>query len=116
MRRGLSLFCESPCRVRLRIPDCKNAEADLRVCGEAKGRKQLKTQGIVVDEDTWPARSDFIKSLDHLDPFPIDRINRTRGRGTVRYAGEGLGEHWRMRQGRLSESSTTEWGRLPAVR
>ena len=46
----------------------------------------------------------------------LDRINRTRGRGAVHYAGEGLGERWRMRQGRLSAASTLGWAGLPAVR
>ena len=46
----------------------------------------------------------------------LDRINRARGRGAVHYAGEGLGERWRMRQKLKSAASTTEWGELPAVR
>ena len=46
----------------------------------------------------------------------LDRINRTRGRGAVYYAGEGLGERWRMRQGKLSAASTTGWAGLPGVR
>lgn len=45
-----------------------------------------------------------------------DRINRTRGRGTVHYAAEGLGERWRMRQRLRSVASTTGWQGLPAVR
>ena len=46
----------------------------------------------------------------------MDKINRTRGRGTVHYASEGLGEKWHMRQKRKSVASTTEWGALPVVR
>ena len=46
----------------------------------------------------------------------MDKINRTQGRGTVRYAGEGLGEKWRMRQKLRSVASTTEWGEWPSVR
>ena len=45
----------------------------------------------------------------------MDKINRTRGRGTVHYASEGLGEKWHMRQKRKSAASTTEWGALPTV-
>ena len=46
----------------------------------------------------------------------LDKINRAQGRGTVRYAGEGLGERWRMRQRLKSAASTTGWAGLPAVR
>ncbi len=46
----------------------------------------------------------------------LDKINRAQGRGTVRYAGEGMGDRWKMKQGRLSEASTTGWAGLPAVR
>ena len=44
-----------------------------------------------------------------------DQINRTRGRGTVRYAAEGLGERWRMRQRLKSSASTTGWTGVPVV-
>ena len=37
-------------------------------------------------------------------------------RGAVHYAGEGLGERWRMRQRLKSAASTTGWAGLPAVR
>ena len=46
----------------------------------------------------------------------LDRINRTRGRGAVHYAGEGLGERWRMRQKLKSAASTTGWAGVPGVR
>ena len=46
----------------------------------------------------------------------LDRINRAQGRGTVRYAGEGLGERWRMRQRLKSAGSSTSWAGVPAVR
>lgn len=46
----------------------------------------------------------------------LNRINRTRGRGTVRFAAEGLGERWRMRQRLKSAASTTGWAAVPAVR
>lgn len=46
----------------------------------------------------------------------LDRINRTRGRGAVHYAGEGLGERWRMRQKLKSAACTTGWAGLPGVR
>ena len=46
----------------------------------------------------------------------MDKINRAQGRGTMRYAGEGLGEQWRMRQRLKSVASATEWAGLPAVR
>ena len=46
----------------------------------------------------------------------MDRINRGYGRGTVRYAGEGLGARWRMRQKLKSTASTTGWAGVPGVR
>jgi DNA polymerase V len=46
----------------------------------------------------------------------LDRINRTRGRGSVRYAAEGLGDRWRMRQKLKSTATTTGWEGLPVVR
>ena len=46
----------------------------------------------------------------------LDKINRTQGRGTVRYAGEGLGERWRMRQKLKSAVSITGWAGVPGVR
>ena len=46
----------------------------------------------------------------------LGKINRPQGRGTVRYAGEGLGERWQMRQKLKSAASTTGWEGLPAVR
>ena len=44
----------------------------------------------------------------------LDKTNKARGRGAVHYAGEGLGERWQMRQGRLSEARTTGWAGRPA--
>ena len=46
----------------------------------------------------------------------LDKINRAQGRGTVRYAGEGLGERWRMRQKLKSAACTTGQAEVPAVR
>ena len=46
----------------------------------------------------------------------MDKINRAQGRGTMRYAGEGLGEQWRMRQRLKSAARTTGWAELPGVR
>ena len=46
----------------------------------------------------------------------MNKINRTRGSGTVHYASEGLGEKWHMRQKRKSAANTTELGALPTVR
>lgn len=42
----------------------------------------------------------------------MDEINRVCGRHTLHYAGEGLSEHWRMRQRLKSPSYTTDWGEL----
>jgi DNA polymerase V len=46
----------------------------------------------------------------------LDRINRTRGRGAVHYAGEGLGDRWRMRQKLKSAARTTGWADVPLVK
>ena len=44
-----------------------------------------------------------------------DAINKKFGRGTVQYAGEGLGQPWKMRQENLSPKYTTSWGDLYEV-
>ena len=41
-----------------------------------------------------------------------DAINKKFGRGTVQYAGEGLGQPWKMKQENLSPRYTTKWGEL----
>jgi len=46
----------------------------------------------------------------------LDVLNRVPGRPAVRYAGELLGERWRMRQRRKSPACTTRWSELPVVR
>jgi DNA polymerase V len=39
----------------------------------------------------------------------MDEINHVYGRHTLRYAGEGLSDQWRMRQRLKSPSYTTDW-------
>lgn len=46
----------------------------------------------------------------------MDEINRVYGRHTLRYAGEGLSQHWRMRQRLKSPSYTTDWRELGYAR
>jgi len=46
----------------------------------------------------------------------LDRLNRDLGRGTVRYAAEGLRKAWRMKQEHRSPAYTTRWDQLPVVR
>ena len=47
----------------------------------------------------------------------VDRVNRERGRGTVRFgAAADLAPVWRMRQANLSPCYTTRWDELLAVR
>ncbi|MBU0741378.1 translesion error-prone DNA polymerase V subunit UmuC [bacterium] len=46
----------------------------------------------------------------------LDRLNRDLGRGTVRYATEGLRKAWRMKQEHRSPAYTTRWDQLPVVR
>ncbi|WP_027361610.1 Y-family DNA polymerase [Halodesulfovibrio aestuarii] len=44
-----------------------------------------------------------------------DAINKKFGRGTVQYAGEGLGQPWKMKQKNLSPRYTTKWGELREI-
>ncbi|SIO13786.1 Y-family DNA polymerase [Halodesulfovibrio marinisediminis] len=44
-----------------------------------------------------------------------DAINKKFGRGTVQYAGEGLGQPWKMKQENLSPKYTTDWSKLPEI-
>lgn len=46
----------------------------------------------------------------------LDSINRKMGKGTLRYASEGFGGHWQMKQARKSPNYTTRWAELPVVR
>jgi DNA polymerase V len=45
----------------------------------------------------------------------MDRINVKMGRGKVRYAVQGTGRKWKMRQERLSRRFTTNWEELPVI-
>jgi DNA polymerase V len=42
----------------------------------------------------------------------VDRVNRLMGQGTLRYAREGFGGHWRGRCDKRSPRYTTNWGEL----
>jgi len=63
--------------------------------------------------------------FDPLDPdtvarrqrlmLAMDRLNRTRGRETVRLAAAGFNRAWRMRQEHKSPRYTTAWDELPVV-
>lgn len=45
----------------------------------------------------------------------LDQVNRTMGRQTLKLAGEGLSQPWKMKQGNRSPSYTTRWDALPVV-
>lgn len=45
-----------------------------------------------------------------------DRLNRTMGRGAVRFASEGIGKPWGMRRRYLTRRYTTRWDELPLAR
>ena len=66
-------------------------------------------QGLLFTDAPGDSRTDRLMAA-------LDKINRAQGRGTVRYAGEGMGDRWRMRQRLKSAASATEWAGLPAVR
>jgi DNA polymerase V len=46
----------------------------------------------------------------------VDQINAVMGRGTVRFAREGLQQPWATRQTKRSPAYTTRWEQLPLVR
>lgn len=46
----------------------------------------------------------------------LDKINRQMGQHSVCYAGEGLGDRWKMRQRLKSEASSTDWGLAAVVK
>jgi len=46
----------------------------------------------------------------------LDNINQKMGGGTLRYASEGFGGHWHMKQNRRSPRYTTCWDELAVVR
>jgi DNA polymerase V len=45
----------------------------------------------------------------------VDEANRRMGRGTLRFAAEGIGQPWKMRRERLTPAYTSNWDELPAV-
>lgn len=45
----------------------------------------------------------------------LDGVNRTMGRGALRFAAEGLERTWTMRQAQRSPRYTTRWDELPVV-
>ena len=46
----------------------------------------------------------------------LDRVNRTFGRQTLRFASEAIGEQWRTRARLRSPAYTTRWNELPRVK
>jgi DNA polymerase V len=46
----------------------------------------------------------------------VDALNRKGGRGTVRFASEGIEQGWRMKRERMSQAYTTSWLELPVAR
>ena len=46
----------------------------------------------------------------------LDKVNREEGRGTVRFASEGVDHRWRMRREKVSPAYTTRWNELPVAR
>ena len=46
----------------------------------------------------------------------VDHINRNMGRDTVRFATQGFGRKWKLRQEQLSQRYTTCWEELLEVR
>ena len=59
----------------------------------------------------WDAHRELNPSL--LEA--MDQINRRNGNDTVRFAIQGVGESWKMRQYNLSPRYTTRWEDLPVV-
>ena len=46
----------------------------------------------------------------------VDEINRKLGRGTLRWAAEGLAQPWAARRGNVSPKYTTRWDQLLVVK
>jgi DNA polymerase V len=46
----------------------------------------------------------------------LDTVNRRAGRGTMRFASEGVDHRWRMRREKMSPAYTTRWEDLPVAR
>lgn len=46
----------------------------------------------------------------------VDEANRTLGRGTLRFAAEGIGQPWKMKRDRMTPAYTSDWAELPEVR
>lgn len=46
----------------------------------------------------------------------LDKVNRKEGRGTMRFASEGVDHSWRMRREKVSPAYTTQWEELPVAR
>jgi DNA polymerase V len=71
--------------------------------------------GLIPDQGKqvplWEAVSDRRIRLEKT----MDRINRRTGQGRVRYAVEGFGKSWKMKQENLSPRYTTQWQELPEV-
>jgi DNA polymerase V len=45
----------------------------------------------------------------------MDEANQHMGRGTLRFAAEGIGQPWKMRRDRVTPSYTSDWNDLPQV-
>ena len=45
----------------------------------------------------------------------VDSLNRTVGRGTTRFASEGVEHRWRGRRENVSPACTTRWEELPVA-
>jgi DNA polymerase V len=46
----------------------------------------------------------------------LDQTNQNMGRGTLRFAAEGLQQSWKMRRENLTQGYTSAWGELVVVR
>mgnify|MGYP000523304340 CR=1 FL=1 len=46
----------------------------------------------------------------------LDSVNRRSGRGTMRFASEGVDHRWRMKREKVSPAYTTQWEELPVAR
>ncbi|MCP5276957.1 MAG: Y-family DNA polymerase [Thiobacillus sp.] len=45
----------------------------------------------------------------------LDETNQRMGRGTLRFAAEGVGQPWKMRRDRVTPAYTSDWDELPVV-
>ena len=74
-----------------------------------------QVQQLDLFEDAPALRSAGTTARERL-MLTLDSVNRKEGRGTMRFASEGVDHKWRMRREKVSPAYTTRWEELPVAR